>query len=92
MKFSDYSVVVQAALMAQGNAIGWLSVVSTLLANGLLVPSYPVVVPTGRRCDLVTYANVQGEVLQAVCDWIRQQYRADIDKINARHPSLDIVI
>ncbi len=92
LKFSDYSVVVQAALMAQGNAIGWLSVVSTLLANGLLVPSYPVVVSTGRRCDLVTSANVQGEVPQAVCDWILKQYRADIDRINERYPGLDIRI
>ncbi|GHC68058.1 LysR family transcriptional regulator [Limoniibacter endophyticus] len=90
LQFSDYTVVVQAALMGQGNAIGWLSVVSALLASGALVPSNPVVVKTGRRCDLVAYAHSSSDLINEICAWIGKQYQVDVDAINARYPELNI--
>ncbi|MEJ5021016.1 LysR family transcriptional regulator [Ochrobactrum vermis] len=88
LQFSDYNVVVQAALMGQGNAIGWLSVVSTLLANGSLVPSHSVVVTTGRRCDLVTSIKPNEFVIDDICDWIVDEYRRDVREINKTYEGL----
>lgn len=88
LQFSDYNVVVQAALMGQGNAIGWLSVVSTLLANGSLVPSHPVVVSTGRRCDLVTSIKPDEWIIRDICDWIIDEYRRDVNEINKTYEGL----
>lgn len=92
LKFSDYSVVVQAALMAKGNALGWLSVVSTLLVTGMLVPTYPVVVTTGRRCDLVVYKNSSSGLNFAICDWLKEQYQVDVLRINEKYQGLRIQI
>ncbi len=88
LQFSDYNVVVQAALMGQGNAIGWLSVVSTLLAKGSLVPSHPVVVSTGRRCDLVTSIKSEERIIGDICDWIVDEYRRDVREINEVYEGL----
>ncbi|MBA8841398.1 DNA-binding transcriptional LysR family regulator [Ochrobactrum sp. RH2CCR150] len=88
LQFSDYNVVVQAALMGQGNAIGWLSVVSTLLANGSLVPSHPVVVSTGRRCNLVTSIKPDEWIIRDICDWIIDEYRRDVREINKAYEGL----
>lgn len=88
LQFSDYNVVVQAALMGQGNAIGWLSVVSTLLANGSLVPSHPVVISTGRRCDLVTSKKPDEWFIRNICDWIIDEYRRDVREINKAYEGL----
>lgn len=86
--FSDYALVVQAALAGQGIAVGWLNVVSSLLAEGSLVPVSQIVLPTGRRCDLVIRRGtaVAGEI----CEWIAAQLREDVSAINRRYAGLGI--
>jgi DNA-binding transcriptional LysR family regulator len=41
ISFNTYSLVVQAALSAQGVAIGWMGLVDTLLSAGMLVEAGP---------------------------------------------------
>lgn len=88
--FSDYTLVVQAALVGQGIAVGWLNVVSNLLAEGSLVPASPTVVPTGRRCDLVMHRSTAPAIASAICDWISAELREDVSAINARYTGLNI--
>ncbi|MFG1201404.1 LysR family transcriptional regulator [Xanthobacter aminoxidans] len=90
LQFSDYTLVVQAALVGQGVALGWLNVVSHLLAQGSLVPASPTVVHTRRHCELVTRRGANCGVVDDICDWMIAELRQDISRIHSRYPSLDI--
>jgi LysR family glycine cleavage system transcriptional activator len=88
--FSDYALVVQAALVGHGIAVGWLNVVSNLLAEGSLVPASPTVVPTGRRCDLVMHRGTGTGIANEICDWMLGELREDVSAINTRYTELGI--
>ncbi|WP_336814162.1 LysR family transcriptional regulator [Bosea sp. MMO-172] len=85
---TDYSLVVQAALVGQGMAVGWFNVVSGLLASGALVPALPQVIATGRRCDLVLPKRPHSQVVSEVCDWMLREFQSDIARIRQRHPQV----
>jgi LysR family transcriptional regulator, glycine cleavage system transcriptional activator len=89
--FSDYTLVVQAALVGQGIALGWLNVVSYLLAHGSLVPACAKVVSTSRRCELITRRGGL-RIADEICNWMRAELHGDISAIKARYPSIDIRI
>src|SRR5712672_2503509 len=57
LSFSDYAVVVQAALLGQGIALGWLTVASHWLLTGALVPASERIVRTRRISELVSPRN-----------------------------------
>lgn len=86
--FSDYTLVVQAALVGQGTAIGWLNVVSHLLAKGSLVPAGQEITRTNRHCALVTHLRPGGDIAEEVCDWIVRQFHAEIVAIDGLYPNL----
>ena len=46
LSFSDYAVVVQAALLGQGMTLGWITVVAHWLLTGALVPASAKLVST----------------------------------------------
>lgn len=85
---TDYTLVVQAALVGQGLAVGWLNVVSGLLASGELVPALPQVTATGRRCDLVLPEGSNSAVSAEICNWIVEEYWSDMASIRLRYPEL----
>jgi DNA-binding transcriptional LysR family regulator len=89
LQFSDYSVVVQAALLGQGVALGWLNVVSHLLADGDLTPAGSVMA-TGRTCELVMARNPEPRIVLDICKWIGAQLEADMERIKARYPSFEL--
>lgn len=86
--FTDYTLVVQAALLGQGIAVGWLNVISNLLATGTLVPALPQMVASGRRCDLVIPRRPHSPIVEAVCEWISEKYQEDLTAISVRHPEV----
>ncbi|MGL5736013.1 MAG: LysR substrate-binding domain-containing protein, partial [Beijerinckiaceae bacterium] len=88
MLFTDYSLVIQAALVGQGVAVGWFNVVSSLLAREALVPARPEIVATKRRCDLVLPRKPHATVVNEICQWIAEEYRSDATLIADRHPCL----
>lgn len=88
--FSDYTVVLQAALVGQGVALGWLNVVSGLLANGSLVPAGPSALRTGRIIKLVTARSNNSNCVSEICDWIKAETNTDLKTINARYPRLNL--
>lgn len=89
--FSDYAVVVQAALLGQGMALGWLNVVSHCLANGQLLPVGDAVTVSARRCCLVTPANRPSRpIVDSVRQWIIEEMQADIARIDLLYPQLDL--
>jgi DNA-binding transcriptional LysR family regulator len=89
LQFSDYTVVVQAALLGQGVALGWLNVVSHLLTRGDLVPVGQVM-RTGRTCELVTTCNPETPIVGEICDWIGAEFDSDLARINMQYPDLGL--
>jgi DNA-binding transcriptional LysR family regulator len=93
LHFSDYAVVVQAALLGQGIALGWINVVSHWLRTEALVPVRRSVVKTGRQCRL---AHLRSRPMRApvviVQDWLIAEIRADVAVIDRLHPDLGMGI
>jgi DNA-binding transcriptional LysR family regulator len=82
IEFSDYAVVVQAAMNGEGIAPGWITVVSRALRHGTLVPACATRIRTGRRYDLVaSRARPVREVTHAICGWLVEQMREDMDEL-----------
>ena len=61
-----------------------------LLARGDLVPVGSVI-KTGRTCELVTARNPQKPVVVEICDWIADEFNADMERINERYPDLGLL-
>ncbi|GGH23853.1 transcriptional regulator [Alsobacter metallidurans] len=88
LSLADYSLVVQAALVGQGIALGWLNTVSLLLAQGKLVPAARSVIRTGRCCEFVIGTSDKRAVLHEIHHWIAAEMAKDIAAIRSRYPEL----
>lgn len=89
LNFSDYAIVVQAALLGQGVALGWITVASHWLRVGDLVPASPDLIRTARRCQLVWLRNRPlRKPTAAIRDWIVAETRADLAAVDAQYPEL----
>jgi DNA-binding transcriptional LysR family regulator len=92
LHFSDYAVVVQAAILGQGIALGWITVVSHWLLTGDLVPAERALMRTGRQCQLVrSRRKPLRSAVADIRDWIIAQMRADITAIEQRYPDLGLL-
>jgi DNA-binding transcriptional LysR family regulator len=92
LSFSDYAVVVQAALLGQGVAFGWITVVSHALMSGALVPASDRLTRGERNCVLLTPRNRPPRpVVGEIRDWIRAELKAEIAAIDALHPALGLL-
>ncbi|MBB4302776.1 DNA-binding transcriptional LysR family regulator [Rhodobium orientis] len=91
LTFSDYSVVVQAALVGQGIAAGWLNIVSHWMGEGRLVPASRTLKVPGRECRLqIRDEGPRSEVVSAVADWLLEEMQSDLATIDASHPELGL--
>jgi len=88
LRFSDYSLVVQAALVGQGIALGWLNVVSHLLVQDELVPAGTELISTGRHCDLVVRRPASGGVIVDICRWMKREMEDDFLLLERKYPYL----
>ena len=92
LSFSDYAIVVQAALLGQGIALGWLTVTSHWLLTGALVPASATLTTTGRLCKLVYPPNRPiRPVVAEIRDWIAEELRNDLVKIDCLYPKLGLL-
>ncbi len=90
--FSDYAVVIQAALLSQGIAFGWLTVVSHALINDGLAPIGQTLTRTSRTCVLATPPNrTLRPVVRDIRDWIIGELRTEIEEIDRRFPKLGVL-
>lgn len=89
--FSDYAVVVQAALLGQGVALGWLNVAAHWLRTGALVPVGNRIMVTGRHCQFLrTRERRDRPIVRAVRDWIIGRLREDLTEIDRLYPDLGL--
>ncbi|HEY4294880.1 MAG TPA: LysR family transcriptional regulator [Paraburkholderia sp.] len=91
LSFSDYAIVVQAALLGQGIALGWLNVVSHWLSQRALVPAEDEIVVTKRRCCLVSpESRPLRPIVADVRDWIIDEMRSDLRTVARTYPQLEL--
>ncbi|BAO89801.1 LysR family transcriptional regulator [Caballeronia cordobensis] len=91
LSFNDYAIVVQAALLGQGIALGWLNVTSHWLAQGTLVPAEEELIVTSRRCCLLTPPNQPVRpIVAAVRAWIIQEALSDMRIVESQYPRLGL--
>ncbi|WP_024276989.1 LysR family transcriptional regulator [Xanthobacter sp. 126] len=91
MIFSDYAIVVQAALLGQGVALGWLNVICHWLRNKMLIPASPRLMTTGRHCQFVRSRDKATRVIVTeVRDWIIARIQEDIAVVTELHPELGL--
>lgn len=84
LRFSDYAVVLQAAMNGEGIALGWLSVVSRPLAAGSLVPAARRRVATGSDFWLLTpRSRPVRPVVDDIRAWLCRESASDIAAIGA---------
>lgn len=89
--FSDYAIVIQAAMLGQGVALGWLNVVAYWLCSGALVPAAPIHKVTGRRCYFINRRDRPlRPVAAAVRDWMIAEVTADCRAVATMFPELGI--
>jgi len=81
-RFSDYSSVLQSALLGQGIALAWITESSALIIAGTLVPACSQIVKTGRRYHILSSnLNPMRPVVEDVRDWLISEMRHDEKKI-----------
>jgi DNA-binding transcriptional LysR family regulator len=92
LSFTDYAVVVQAALLGQGIALGWLTVASHWLLTGALVPASDALSTTRRICEFLPPRNrSMRPVAVEIKDWIIEQMRQEVSQIDRLHPHLGLM-
>ncbi len=83
-RFSDYSSVLQSALLSQGIALAWVTESSSQIISGRLVPACSQIVKTGRRYHILSSnLNPMRPVVEEVRDWLISEMRHDEKKITA---------
>lgn len=91
MIFSDYAIVVQAALLGQGVALGWLNVVAHWLRTRTLVPAGDQLMTTNRRCHLIRLRDKPSRpIVTQVRDWMIAELTEDIVAVDKLYPNLGL--
>ncbi|RWB19839.1 MAG: LysR family transcriptional regulator [Mesorhizobium sp.] len=86
LEFSDYAVVLQAAMNGEGVALGWLSNVSRALLQGTLVPASDRQINTGRTHHLIApRSRPVRPIVSEICAWMIAEMQAEL---KALHPML----
>lgn len=89
LTLSDYGIVLQAALLGQGVAVGWLNIVCYWLRIGALVPAASRSLPTGRTCHLVwARQRPLRKASRKVKQWVIDQTLEDVAVVNRMYPEL----
>lgn len=89
--FSDYAIVIQAAMIGQGVAEGWLNIVAHWLREGHLRVAAGALTHVGRHCCLLNNAPPErATVARDICLWIRDELRADLTALDRRAPTLGV--
>lgn len=82
-EFTDYSVILQAALNGEGIALGWLSVVSSTLLKGTLVPASDLIIRSGRHHSLIApRSRPLNPVVADVALWLRTRIAQELDALD----------
>jgi DNA-binding transcriptional LysR family regulator len=92
LTFSDYAVVMQAAMAGQGIAFGWLTVVCSALRSGALLPASATLTRGSRSCVLAAAPDQKlSNSAIAIREWIIAEQRRDILALDRKYPDMRFV-
>jgi DNA-binding transcriptional LysR family regulator len=81
-EFSDYAVVLQAAMNGEGIALGWLVNVARALVKGILVPASERQTATGRTHSLIApRARPVQPVVASIRDWMITEMQVELQEV-----------
>jgi LysR family glycine cleavage system transcriptional activator len=73
-EFTDYAVILQAAMNGEGIALGWVSVISSALLKETLVPASERRIKTGRHHSLIApRSKPLDPVVVDIAEWLRSR-------------------
>ena len=83
LEFSDYAVVLQAALAGEGIALGWISVIARHLLKGTLVPVADRMTRTGKMHQLVRLKSQSPRpIVDDIRTWLVHEMSTDIAELS----------
>ncbi|KGF69384.1 LysR family transcriptional regulator [Hoeflea sp. BAL378] len=83
LEFSDYAVVLQAALAGEGIALGWISVIARHLLKGTLVPVADRMTRTGKVHQLVRLKSQSPRpIVDDIRNWLVHEMSTDIAELS----------
>jgi len=83
LEFSDYAVVLQAALAGEGIALGWISVIAKHLLKGTLVPVADRMTNTGKVHQIVRLKSQPPRpIVDKIRSWLISEMRTDITELS----------
>ena len=83
IEFSDYAVVLQTAMSWQGVALGWVSAISRMLVDRLLVPASSHRIATGKTFSLIApRGRPVREIVLRIRDWMIAEMGADLARLD----------
>ncbi|NRB55079.1 MAG: LysR family transcriptional regulator [Salinicola sp.] len=89
LNFSDYAVVLQAAMLGQGVAIGWFNVTTHWFIKGALVPAISCAIMTERQCHFIhSRKKPPSDATLRVRDWLIEEIRTETRQVMQRYPEL----
>jgi LysR family glycine cleavage system transcriptional activator len=81
-EFTDYAVILQAAFNGEGIALGWVSVVSSALLRGTLVPASDRRLHTGRWHSLIApRSKPLAPTVVDIAQWLIDRITAELDRL-----------
>ncbi|WP_245460510.1 MULTISPECIES: LysR substrate-binding domain-containing protein [unclassified Mesorhizobium] len=84
LEFSDYAVVLQAAMNGEGVALGWLSNVSRALLQATLVPASDRQINTGRIHELIApRSRPVRPIVSDIRAWMIAEMQAELKALRA---------
>jgi len=89
--FSDYAIVIQAALVGQGIALGWVNSTAYWLTTGALVPAEQEAIVTQRACRLLHPANRPPRpAVVEIREWLVEEMRSEVITVDRMYPGLQL--
>ncbi|XBO41181.1 LysR substrate-binding domain-containing protein [Alsobacter sp. KACC 23698] len=81
-EFTDYAVILQAALNGEGIALGWVSVVSSALVKGAFIPATELRSITGRHhCLLAPKNRPLSPVTIEIANWLATRMAHELSQL-----------
>jgi LysR family glycine cleavage system transcriptional activator len=81
-EFSDYAVILQAALNGEGVALGWISVISSALLKGTLLPASDRTINTGRFHHLIApRSRPLRPIVEEIRNWLISRMADELGQV-----------
>lgn len=81
-EFTDYAVILQAALSGEGIALGWLSVIASALLKGALVPASDRRVRTGHWHSLIApRSRPLAPAVAEIAHWLQSRMTEELRQL-----------